>query len=297
MAGCAMFEAGAPEGEVDVIAHRGASAYAPENTLVAFEKAIEMHADWFELDCTMSRDGEIIVIHDDDLERTTDKLGAIRDLTLAEIKQADAGTWFDPRFAGEKVPTLDEALDHAKGRIGVYIEIKDADDDQALRQELLRLGAETGPFYPDHRWEILSRIAEHGTLNFLATLKVLQLVISRNMESQVVIQSFSPIVCAVALAEAPELRTELLASSDDDEPARWQHYLEWLKLLKPHGFNIHRDDVTADLLRELHAKGITMAVWTVNDENDMRRFAEMGVDALISDRPDVALRVTRGNIN
>ena len=162
VSGCTTEQADAPESVVDIIAHRGASAYAPENTLVAFEKAVELGADWFELDCTLSKDLEIIVIHDDDMKRTTGVTGAIRDLTLEAIKKADAGSWFDESFAGETVPTLGEALDLAKGRIGVYVEIKDAGGDASLRQSLLKLGEESGAFLPDHRSDLMARIEEDG---------------------------------------------------------------------------------------------------------------------------------------
>ena len=106
MSGCATYRAGAPKGSVDVIAHRGASAYAPENTLAAFHLASEMNADWFELDCTLTQDGEIIVIHDDTIDRTTPAEGRVADLALAELKALDAGSWRDPEFADERLPTL-----------------------------------------------------------------------------------------------------------------------------------------------------------------------------------------------
>jgi glycerophosphoryl diester phosphodiesterase len=279
---------------VDIIAHRGASAYAPENTLAAFELAAAMEAHWFELDCTMSKDGEIVVIHDDDLERTAGMRGAVRDLTLAQIKEADAGTWFDVKFAGEPAPTLGEALDLAKGRIGVYIEIKDARDDGALRASLLELGARHGAFFPEYRGEAMALIENADTRNLETTLKVIQAVKSRGMDKQIVIQSFSPVVCAVALAEAPDLRTELLASSDQDDPSQWKAFLRWHELLRPHGFNINKADVTPEVLQRVHGLGQTMAVWTVNDPVEMERLIELGVDALITDKPDVGLRAAAG---
>lgn len=293
MTGCATFEAGAPEGAVDVIAHRGASAYAPENTLAAFRLAAEMGAHWFELDCTLSKDGEVIVIHDDDLERTTDGEGLVADLTLPELKRTDAGSWFDPRFAGERLPTLGEALDFARGRIGVYIEIKDSDDDSGLEGDLLELAGEGGRLLPKRKTEVMRHIEASGSRNLALTRKVISEVRARRMGKQVVIQSFSPVVCAVSLIEAPELRTELLASSDDKHPGQWARFLRWAELLDPHGFNPNKKDVTPELVGDLHHLGKSIAVWTVNDEANMRRLTGWGVDGLITDRPDVALRVTR----
>jgi len=292
--GCATFEAGAPAGQVDIIAHRGASAYAPENTLAAFRKAIELKAHWFELDCTLSKDNAVVVIHDDTLERTTSGVpGEVKDFTLAELKRYDVGSWFDPKFAAERFPSLGESLDLAKGKIGVYIEIKDSDDDTALMQDIRDAFAGQTDVVAAHREDLVRRIENSGSRNLELTRRVIADVRARSMEKQVVIQSFSPIVCAVALIEAPDLRTELLASSSDRDPLQWNRFLEWLRLLNPHGFNPNKKDVTETLVRDLHAQGKTIAVWTVNDPADMARLARWGVDALISDKPDVALGATR----
>jgi len=111
-------------GKVLVIGHRGALGHAPENTMVSFKMGWELGADLLELDIHMSRDGELIVMHDADVSRTADGRGRIKDMTLAEIKELDAGSWFAARFQGERVPTLNEVLDWAKGRIPLAIEIK-----------------------------------------------------------------------------------------------------------------------------------------------------------------------------
>lgn len=288
--GCATFEAGAPVGQVDVIAHRGGAAYAPENTLAAFRNAIALKAHWFELDCTLTKDGEVVVIHDDTLERTAGGApGEVKDYTLAELKRYDVGSWFDAKFAAERFPSLGESLDLAKGKIGVYIEIKNSDDDSALTSGILKDFNTAPRLFPEHRDEILKRIEGSGSRNLALTRAVVAQVRARKMEKQIVIQSFSPVVCAVALMEAPELRTELLASSSDKDPAQWDRFLSWLRLLDPHGFNPNKNDVTEALVRELHARGKTIAPWTVNEPADMARLITWGVDGLISDKPDVAL--------
>lgn len=102
-----------------IVAHRGASAYEPENTLRAFARAIELGADMSELDLQLSRDGELVILHDDDVARRTNGQGLVKDLTLAELQRLDAG-------AGEQVPTLQEAIDLVRGRNGLYIELKAA---------------------------------------------------------------------------------------------------------------------------------------------------------------------------
>jgi len=107
------------------IAHQGASAYAPGNTLAAFRLALEMGADGFELDIMLSADGHLVVIHDDTVDRTTDGSGPVRQKTLAELKALDAGARFDACFAGERIPTLQEVFDLVAGnRAFVNVELK-----------------------------------------------------------------------------------------------------------------------------------------------------------------------------
>jgi len=112
------------EQQVLVIAHRGARGNAPENTLAAFRLGIEHGCDAIELDVHLSKDGEIIVIHDDTLDRTTDSKGFINDLTLEELKRADAGRWFHESFEGERIPTLEEVFDLAPAGMMINVEIK-----------------------------------------------------------------------------------------------------------------------------------------------------------------------------
>ncbi len=289
--GCATtFEPGAPRGEIDVIAHRGASAYAPENTLSAFELAVEQGAHWFELDCTLSEDGEVVVIHDDTVDRTTNSKGAVSGLTVEQLARLDAGTWFDPKFAGERVPTLAEALDLARNRIGVYIEIKNSDDDTSLIEAIERLpGDKQHNLWPGQREKMIRMINESGSRNLPLTRRIIELVRKKNMEKQVVIQSFSPIICAVALGEAPELRTELLACKVEDNPDQWPAYLRWCYLIQAHGFNPDHEDITKELVDNFHRSRKTVAVWTVDEPAQMRRCAQLGVDAIITNKPDVCL--------
>ena len=101
---------------ITTIAHRGMVHLAPENTIAAFEEAIEWGADLIEIDIRETKDGRLVVMHDATVDRTTDGTGAVSDLTLNEIMQLDAGAWFGPEFKGQKVPTLDEALEAMKGR-------------------------------------------------------------------------------------------------------------------------------------------------------------------------------------
>lgn len=111
-------------GQVSLIGHRGARGYAPENTLPSFEKGLALGANIVELDIHLSRDGHIVVIHDFTVDRTTDGIGLVNDLSLNEIKRLDAGSWFGSKFAGVQIPTLAEVLSWAKGRAWLLIEVK-----------------------------------------------------------------------------------------------------------------------------------------------------------------------------
>ena len=107
------------------IAHRGASGYAPENTFAAFRKATAMGAGFIETDLQLSRDARLVAIHDATVNRTTNGQGAVHDLTLAELRRLDAGSWFGSEFAGERIPTIEEILEFAKKHdVVFYLELK-----------------------------------------------------------------------------------------------------------------------------------------------------------------------------
>lgn len=112
------------DGQPLIGAHRGGAAYAPENTLAAFAEGIRRGADMLELDIHLSREGEVVVIHDHTVDRTTDGQGYVHDMTVPELKRLDAGAWFDPRFAGERIPTLREVAEFVDRRLPLTIEVK-----------------------------------------------------------------------------------------------------------------------------------------------------------------------------
>jgi len=123
-----------------IIAHRGCSSEAPENTLSAFKLALEQGCDAIELDVHLSGDGEIIVCHDDTLDRTSDGSGVIHEMTVQEIKQVDAGSWFNPRYAGERIPLLQEVFELVPPNIMINVEAKGLHGDAGERRllQLLR---------------------------------------------------------------------------------------------------------------------------------------------------------------
>ena len=103
--------------KVDNVAHRGASAYAPENTIAAYDKAVKMKADYIEIDVQRSKDGELVLIHDTTVDRTTDGSGKVGDFTFEELRSLDAGSWKGEQFAGEQIPTFDEILIVTTGKL------------------------------------------------------------------------------------------------------------------------------------------------------------------------------------
>lgn len=140
------------------IAHRGASGCYPENTLAAFRAAIEAGADMCELDVQLSRDGAMVVIHDDRVDRTTDGNGPVASMTLAEIKRLDAGARFDVCFKGEKVPTLEEVFDLVDGRCALNIELKSPGLETKVANLVRARGAVGSTLISSFDWEALARI-------------------------------------------------------------------------------------------------------------------------------------------
>lgn len=123
--------------EFIVIAHRGASRVAPENTLSAMKKAIEFGADYAECDVFQTKDGEIVLFHDEEMDRTTGKEGMIWDYTLAELKELEVGSWFKEEFRGEPIPTLREVIQSVKGKIKLNIEVKVSGSDPDIAQKVV----------------------------------------------------------------------------------------------------------------------------------------------------------------
>ncbi len=157
------------------VGHRGAKGHAPENTMISFMVGAELGVTAVETDVHLSKDGEVVLIHDHTVDRTTNGRGLVKEMTLAELKALDAGGWYDGRFAGERIPTLAELLTWARDRVGVAIEIKN------------------GPiYYPG--------IAE----------KTIRLVRQHGMERQVILISFDHFVLREAKRIAPEIATGIL---------------------------------------------------------------------------------------
>src|SRR3954468_3765636 len=124
---------------IKIVAHRGASGYAPENTIAAFDKAVEMNADYIEIDVQRSQDGKLVVIHDQTVDRTTNGTGNVKDLTFQQLNRLDAGSWKGIQFTGEKIPAFEEILDRYYGKIGILIELKSPELYPRIEEQVVRV--------------------------------------------------------------------------------------------------------------------------------------------------------------
>ncbi|MFB3896283.1 MAG: glycerophosphodiester phosphodiesterase [bacterium] len=234
------------------IAHRGFSGVAPENTLIAFQKAIELKPDGFELDVHLSHDGEVIVMHDDAVDRTTNGKGKIVDLTLKELKQLDAGSWFDTKYAGERIPTLSEALALAKDKLDVMVELKAT-----------------------------------GTAE-----KAIPLIEQFGMVDQVVIFSFSSELLKIAKSINPNLSMLHLLWVRPEEKDTFPIETLIIRTLAAHAniIGMNWNGVTPRLVDMAHKRGLGIRVYTVDETADMQAMIDMGVDGIISNRIDRLLK-------
>jgi glycerophosphoryl diester phosphodiesterase len=138
-----------------VLAHRGASAYAPENTLAAFDLALEIGAPAFETDVRATADGHLVLLHDERVDRTTSGSGPVAHLSLAQVQTLDAGSWFGPRFAGERIPTLPTFLARYGGRVRLRLEVKGEDLEARLLSAVGAVGLLAQVEFSSFSWEVV----------------------------------------------------------------------------------------------------------------------------------------------
>ncbi|SIM61360.1 glycerophosphodiester phosphodiesterase [Micromonospora cremea] len=234
-----------PEGSpFTVIAHRGASAAAPENTLVAQEIARKGGADWIENDVQPSKDGVPFILHDGTVDRTTDGSGNVRDLTAAQIKALDAGSWFGPQYVGERVPTLSEQLADLRNRGG----------------------------------SLLLEIKGKHTRAEVAT--IIQVIRDEQMMGRVFVQSFEVDALRYTYELAPELPLGLLRSSLDADPVAISRELH-LTAYNPDGNALL---AKPEVVAPLHAAGVAVMAWTMDSAGLWQRLERIGTDAVITNR-------------
>lgn len=236
--------------QVDNVAHRGASGYAPENTMAAFDKAVDMKADYIEIDVQRSKDGELVIIHDTKVDRTTDGTGYVKDLTFEQLRSLDAGSFKGEQFAGEKIPTFDEILDRYHGKVGILIELKAPE------------------LYPGIEKSVAEELKERN-LEHPQNEKII--IQSFNFDSMKKMDSLLPKVPIGVLTSSKAHTTEQALTD-------FAVYADY--------FNPSYGIVTEDLVDQVHSLGMKISSWTVRSQAAADFLLDMDVDAIITDYPD-----------
>jgi glycerophosphoryl diester phosphodiesterase len=232
-----------------IFAHRGAKSVAPENTLPAFETALEIGVDGIELDVHCAKDGELVVIHDFRVDATTNGQGPVADFTATELANLDAGRQFDPSFAGVGVPTLAQVLDLIGNRCTINIEIKS--------QDIQTGGNQVEP--------LLALIAE------------------RDLYDQVLVSSFNPV--SLIKMRSLDKRVDIGVLHGPDLPLFLRS--AWTSdIIAPQALHPHHTCVDAAYMAWAHERNLDVNTWTVNDLDEARRLVELGVSTIMSDVPD-----------
>lgn len=232
----------------EIYAHRGFSKIAPENTMAAFQEAIQVDADGIELDVHLTRDGEIVVIHDETIDRTTNGTGWIKDLTLGEIRACSAGSWFSPYFAQERVPTLAEVLELLEPT-SLWLNIE-------LKNNIIR--------YPKLEEKVLKEIDCFG------------------FQKRVILSSFNHFSLHHLHSIRPHLPLGVLYECNLMDP--WDYAIQ----LGASAIHPFFPTVDEEIVRRSHEAGIAIRPFTVDEPIYQKMLFEWGVDALITNDPSVA---------
>jgi glycerophosphoryl diester phosphodiesterase len=259
-----------PGGQPRVIAHRGASGHAPENTLAAVDRAAELGIIWVENDVQRTRDGVLVVLHDESLARTTNVEEVfpdrapwnVKDFTAAEIARLDAGSWFGPAWKDARVPTLEEYLRRVdRNHQKLLLEIKNPH------------------LYPGIEAQILKTLSERGWLDV-------------RHRSRLVVQSFSADAVRTVHELRPGVTTGLLGTPSVADLAAYAPFTDQIN--PSHGTLSAGYVAAVQSLKGAHGKPLQVHTWTVNDAATARRVAGYGVDGIITNLPDVVREAVDG---
>jgi len=237
-----------------VIAHRGYGSKYPENTLAAFSAAVDVGAAMVELDVTLTRDRKLIVIHDDTLDRTTDGTGMVSQYDLAELKRFDAGSWLGNRFRGERLPTLEEALDAVGDETALNIEIKSI------------------AYEETHHPDTIEN-------------QVIDLIYAKNCGNSVLISSFDDRILKNVRRLDTRLPISIISRKTPDK-----HTFEKWKKLDLFSWHPQYQIVTGRDVALMHKSNIVVFPYTVNAPKDADQLLQMQVDGMFTDDPALMLR-------
>ncbi|MFJ8466889.1 glycerophosphodiester phosphodiesterase [Streptomyces swartbergensis] len=254
-----------------VIAHRGASAYAPENTLAAVDRAAELGIRWVENDVQRTRDGKLVVLHDDNLRRTTDVEEVfpdrapwkVKDFTAAEIARLDAGGWFGPAYAGARVPTLEQFVNRVERH----------------RQKLL-LEIKNPELYPGIERQTLKVLGNEGWLD------------RSHLAGRLIVQSFSADSVRTVHELKPAVKTGLLGTPP---VSALPVYAGFADQINPSYGSLSMGYVASvQAFTGPHGRPLEVFTWTVEDAATAQRVAGYGVDGIITNKPDVVREAVDG---
>lgn len=249
-----------------VLAHRGASAIAPENTIAAFLLARTLGADGIELDVQLSRDRVPVVIHDNTVDRTTDGTGRVSSLSVVELKELDAGRWKSEEYSSERIPTLSEVFDALES----WLEPGQRETPCIVNIELKGAGMRSAGL----------------------ELAVVNLIHRRNLRDRIIISSFEPLALYRVRSLDPGIRRGLLYSSK--QPVHLRR--AWLRpLLAPTHLHPEHTLVDVALLEWARRKRYRTNTWTVDNPHQARRLAAIGVDGIITNKPDIIRSALKNN--
>lgn len=242
-----------------VLAHRGANKVAPQNTLPAFQKALDFNADGLETDVHLSLDGHIVICHNYTIDETSNGTGRVDEMTLSQLKSYDFGSYFSDEFKGVTLPTLPELLDLTKSMKLINIEIKPPQKDCDLVKK------------------VVEAIHEYGIVEN-------SIVSCFDPECMRLVKEIDKNVKTGLLYEDDKLGNEIMTFG----------VAKYCKQLNADAAHPHRKLITEAEVIDLHNLGIAVNPWTVNKEEEIVRFTQWGCDALISDVPDYCLKVLKG---
>jgi glycerophosphoryl diester phosphodiesterase len=232
-----------------IIAHRGASYLYPENTLLSFQRAIENDATMIEFDVRLTKDGQVVAIHDEDITRTTNGSGQVADLTFTELRMLDAGSWKESAFTGEQIPSLEEIVQIFGHQVDMNIEIKD---------------------------EVC------GSERDCIVEKVIDIVKKYGIEERVIISSFDPKVLVTVKYHDPSIKTAVLY-----DPEFWGNLLplQIVALMDCDAFHCSASELKPEWGPELHKLSIPLNVYTVNSMDHYRMINGCGISGIFTDKP------------
>jgi glycerophosphoryl diester phosphodiesterase len=251
------------------IAHRGASGRCPENTLAAFAAAIEASAQVCELDVQLTRDGAVVVMHDETVDRTTDGRGAVCAMTLDELRRLNAGVRFGHEFKGERIPTLAEVFALTDGRCGLNIEIKAANTTSA-RIESVGPGKDGAEAFG-----VTTASGESAICGL-----VCEQIVAHRAFATTIVSSFDWAALAIVRHLEPRVRIGLLSS-------KWPVRLMGAAFeMRADAINPRSDIVTEDLCIAAHQRNLSVYAWTVDEPAEMRQLIACGVDGIMTNYPE-----------